>query len=114
MRQQIAPTIFGDGQQTRDFVYVSDIAQANLLATQSAKAAGQTINIGRGQPINLNQLAQTLGQLLNFAPPPTYQPARPGDIQHSYANPMLAQQLLNWSPQTPFEIGLQKTVSFQI
>ncbi len=111
LTQGITPAIYGDGNQTRDFVFVSDVVQANLLAAAVPAAAGQVFNIGAGRPTGINQLFTGLAALLNFKGQPEYRPARPGDIIHSYANPVLAAQVLGWVAQVPFEAGLQRLVS---
>jgi len=107
----VAPAIYGDGHQTRDFVFVSDVVQANLLAAAVPAAVGQVLNIGTGHPTSINRLFAGLAALLNFEGQPEYRPARPGDIIHSYANPALAAQVLGWAAQVPFEAGLQRLVS---
>lgn len=108
LQQGVAPTIFGDGQQTRDFVYVSDIARANLLASQVPQAAGQVFNIGTGVQVSLNQLFDNLSDILVFDEKPVYQPTRSGDIRYSVADVTKAQKILGWSPQITFEDGLRQ------
>jgi UDP-glucose 4-epimerase len=111
MLRNLPITIFGNGEQTRDFVYVADIVQANLLAADSALAAGKIFNIGRGQPVSINQLFQQLSRLLQANLEPIYAPARQGDVQHSYANPSQATQLLGWQAITSLEEGLHQLVA---
>ncbi len=104
------PTIFGDGQQTRDFVFVEDVARANLLASKVPQAAGKLFNIGTGRQVSINQLFETLGGIFDFDSKPAYKPPRPGDILHSYANPTLANTVLGWSARVSFEEGLRRLV----
>jgi UDP-glucose 4-epimerase len=103
-------TIYGTGEQTRDFVFVSDVVQANLLAAESSQAVGQIFNIGTGQAVTVNRLFDSLAQILGYDGQPTYWPTRPGDILHSYADPSLAQTGLNWHPRFSFEAGLKALV----
>ncbi len=108
MSQGQPVTIHGDGSQTRDFVFVADVVQANLLAAQTTQAAGQTFNIGTGQAVSINRLAQILQRNLNYPHPLQYGPARPGDVLHSYADASLARAVLGWQPQVSFEAGLRQ------
>jgi len=100
--------IHGDGAQTRDFVFVVDVVQANLLAAQKPQAAGQIFNIGAGQAVSIKQLAQILQQALNNPHPLQYGPARAGDVLHSYADASPARAVLGWQPQVSFEAGLRQ------
>ena len=108
--QGTAPFIYGDGEQTRDFVYVGDVVQANLLAMQTPDATGQTFNIGTGHPISINQLFETARRLVGSHLEANYQPPRPGDIVHSFTDPALARSVLGWSAQVQFEDGLKQVV----
>jgi UDP-glucose 4-epimerase len=106
-----APTIFGSGAQTRDFVYVGDVVCANLLAGEVPAAAGRIFNVGRGQPVSINQLFHQLRHLLGNHLEANYAPARPGDILHSYADLAHARQVLGWQAQVPLEEGLRRLLS---
>ncbi|MCG3210147.1 MAG: UDP-N-acetylglucosamine 4-epimerase [Anaerolineae bacterium] len=110
LAQGATPKIFGDGEQTRDFVFVSDVVQANLAAAGTPAAAGQVFNIGTGRPVSINRLFASLAQLLGGPGTPDYQPPRPGDIVHSYADPSLAARVLGWSARVEFEAGLRQTI----
>ncbi|OGO43558.1 MAG: hypothetical protein A2Z04_03120, partial [Chloroflexi bacterium RBG_16_57_9] len=105
------PTIFGSGEQTRDFVYVADVVQANLLAGDTPEAAGRTLNIGRGERISINQLFQELNHLLQTGLEPIRAPARLGDIRHSCADPSLARRVLGWQATVPFKEGLRRLLA---
>jgi len=113
LSQGLAPTIFGNGQQTRDFVFVDDVVRANLLAAEAPKAAGEIFNIGTGRPISINQLFENLRHIFNRDLKPNYRPARTGDILHSYANPSRAKTVLGWQAQVDFEKGLKRLVETQ-
>lgn len=106
LRQNLTPTIYGDGEQTRDFVYVKDVVQANLLAAQTSNVAGEIFNIGTGQAMSINKLAQTTAQLFVWEGVPQHEAARNGDVVHSYADVQKARNQLNWSPQTTILDGL--------
>ena len=106
MSQDQAPTIFGTGQQTRDFVYVGDVAQANLLAGDVPEAAGRILNVGRGQQISINHLFDQLGGLLHTNLEAVRAPARNGDIEHSCADASLANRILGWRADVPLGEGL--------
>jgi UDP-glucose 4-epimerase len=110
LSQGLAPTIFGNGQQTRDFVFVDDVVRANLLAAEAPNAAGEIFNIGTGHPISINQLYKNLGHIFNRELKPHYEPARTGDIFHSYTNPSRARVVLGWQAEVGFEEGLKRLV----
>ncbi|MFQ5855088.1 MAG: SDR family oxidoreductase [Anaerolineae bacterium] len=103
-------TIDGDGEQTRDFVYVGDVAMANLRALDCGDNA--TYNISTGQGTSINRLYHTLKQLAGYHHDPRYGPPRPGDIRHSVLDLARAMRELEWRPATPFEEGLARTIKF--
>lgn len=102
------PVIFGDGEQTRDFVYVSDVVEANIRAATAPAAAGRAINIATGSTITVNDMLETICRLQGAEFGPEYKPAREGDIRHSYADISTARELLQWQPVVAFEDGLKK------
>ena len=102
------PLIFGDGEQTRDFVYVSDVVEANIRAATAPDAAGRAINIATGSTISVNDMLGTICKLQSAKFDPEYKPAREGDIRHSYADISSARELLQWQPVVSFEDGLKK------
>lgn len=106
------PTIYGDGEQTRDFTYVANIVDGNLRALTSPDAAGQSLNLATGSRISLNQLANTLGEILAVPVQPEYAPTRPGDIRHSSADIARASQVLGYTPVVDFRLGLERTVTW--
>jgi len=111
LSQGIAPTIFGDGEQTRDFVYVPDVVRANLLAVATKQAAGQVFNIGTGHQISINQLFESLCGILGCDVQPNYAPPRAGDIIHSLSSPEKARNVLGWQAEIGLEEGLQHLVA---
>lgn len=104
------PTIFGDGEQTRDFTYVGNAVQANLLATQAQGAAGGVFNIACGQRTSLNDLVRMLNELLGTDIEPIYEPARAGDVKHSLADVSAARSVLGYKPEVAFADGLRITM----
>jgi UDP-glucose 4-epimerase len=103
-------TIFGDGKQTRDYVFVADVARANIAAANSNVAGA--INIGTGVETNVNDLYHTLGTVGDVTRAPEYGPARPGEQSRSVISPARARALLNWRPQVELADGLDQTFSY--
>jgi UDP-glucose 4-epimerase len=108
------PVIYGDGNQSRDFIYVKDVAQANLLASSASDAPGRVINICSGQETNLLDLLDILSGIFNLEIDPIFNDPRAGDILRSLGDPSLAQELIGFSPQTDLEKGLQATVNWMV
>jgi len=103
-----SPIIFGDGKQTRDFTFVRDVVEANILAAES-EACG-VFNISRGERITLNQLAKLIIELVGDGVEPVHQPPRPGDIKHSLADTSRAKEAFGYESEYPLEAGLAETV----
>ena len=106
------PIIFGDGQQSRDFTYIDNVAQGNLLACKAPKAVGETLNLAAGGRIVLNDLVAQLNAILGSDLTPIYAAERPGDILHSQADISKARALLGFVPVVSFEEGLRRTVDW--
>jgi UDP-N-acetylglucosamine/UDP-N-acetyl-alpha-D-glucosaminouronate 4-epimerase len=106
------PVIFGDGEQSRDFTYVSNVVQGNLLACHAPNAAGQVYNLACGRSINLNDVVGMLNRILRTDLRPVYDAPRVGDIKHSLAEISRATADLNYSPAIQFEEGLRMTVEW--
>jgi nucleoside-diphosphate-sugar epimerase len=108
------PTIFGDGEQSRDFTYIDNVVDANLLACSAPaeKVAGKVFNVATGRRITLNETFQLLKQLTGYPGSPIYAAERAGDIKHSLADISLAQQNFGYQPTVDFENGLQQTVEW--
>ena len=102
------PTIYGDGEQTRDFVYVSDVVEANIRAATAPAAAGKAINIATGGKLSINALLKTISELKDQPFEPRYKPGRQGDIRHSRADISVAREYLDWEPVVAFEDGLRR------
>jgi UDP-glucose 4-epimerase len=101
-------TIYGDGTQTRDFIYVKDVAEAIWLALETQNASGDTFNIGSGVATTINQLINTLAKTLYVKPQITYKSPRPGDLKESYANITKVKKLLKHKPKITLKQGLKK------
>jgi UDP-glucose 4-epimerase len=108
------PTIFGDGEQGRDFTHVDNVVNANLLAMDApaTSAAGRVFNIACGQRHTLNETYKVLATLLDFEHPPLYGPEREGDVRDSLADISAASEALGYVPRTGFEDGLRRTVAW--
>jgi UDP-glucose 4-epimerase len=106
------PTIYGDGRQSRDFVFVDDVVQANLLASQAPAVAGQTFNVGLGASATLLDLVQALRRLLPDGPAPVFGPPRAGDVRTSAADVGRAAKALGYRPAHDLHQGLQATVEW--
>jgi UDP-glucose 4-epimerase len=105
-----APTIYGDGEQSRDFIYVANVVEANLRAAIVPQAAGQVINVGSGTAITLNRLVAELSDLLEQPIHPVYAAPRPGDIRESVADTSLLRTVLGYEPSVSFRNGLRRTI----
>lgn len=103
------PVIFGDGEQTRDFTYVENAVQANLLACDAPNVSGKIFNIGTGARFSLNQTVQLLSKISGKQLEVKYDPAREGDIRDSLADITQARECLGYDPQVGFEEGLRRT-----
>ncbi len=108
------PTIFGDGEQTRDFTYVINVVKANILAAESKLDGyfGEVVNIACNDSISLNSLVDMINEILGKNVKPTYLPVRAGDIKHSLAGIQKAKEILNFSPEIMMKEGLQLTVNW--
>ncbi len=107
------PTIYGDGEQTRDFTFVENCVQANLLAAKGKSVAGEVFNVGAGKQTSVNELFRLIRSLIGVDHiEPIYAPPRPGDVRHSLADITKAQKLLGYQPTISLEEGLKRTINF--
>ena len=106
------PVVFGDGRQSRDFVYVADVAQANLLAAESADAVGKVINVACGQQFSLLDLVSAINGALGSDLQPVFEPPRSGDVRESLADITAARKLLGYEPQFDLHEGLLRSIAF--
>ena len=103
------PLVFGDGEQTRDFTYVENAVQANLLACEAPNASGRVFNVGVGERISLNEVLRELGKITGKRLEAKYEPPRDGDIRDSQADISQARECLDYDPRVSFEEGLART-----
>ncbi len=107
-----APIIYGDGEQTRDFTYVSNVIDANWVAANHPRAAGEAFNIGCGSRTSLNDLAREISRILNVNRQPIYEPGRPGDVRHSLADIDKAKKLMSYQPAVSLREGLINVIDW--
>jgi UDP-glucose 4-epimerase len=110
MLSGITPTIFGDGEQLRDYVFIEDIVQANILALD--KGDNSAYNIGTGIGTSVNQIYRELQKIIGFQHEPKYAPPRQGEIYKIYLNADKARRELDWNPRVSFAEGLMHTVEW--
>jgi UDP-glucose 4-epimerase len=107
--EKTEPVVFGDGEQTRDFTYIENVVQANLLACEAPAASGRVINVGTGARISLNQTLELLREISGNNLQAKYEPAREGDIRDSQADVTLGHELLKYEPTVDFGTGMRRT-----
>jgi UDP-glucose 4-epimerase len=106
------PIIYGDGTQSRDFTFIENVVQANLLALNAAGIAGETFNIACGETVNLQSVLQLLEECIKQKVQPEYRPPRAGDVKHSLADISKAERMLGYRPVISFREGLKQTFEF--
>ena len=108
-----APTIYGDGEQSRDFTYVDNVVEGNILAMSApGVVAGRAYNVACGDRITLNELVATIGRVLGRSIEPRYEAPRPGDVKHSMADTTRAREDFGYEVVVPFEDGLARTIRY--
>jgi UDP-glucose 4-epimerase len=103
-------TIFGDGEQSRDFTYVENVIDATVRAADADGASGQIFNVAAGSPASVNDVAQAIGRILGKPVERRFEPARPGDIRDSWADVRAARDVLGYEPSVDLEQGLLRTI----
>jgi UDP-glucose 4-epimerase len=103
-------TVFGDGEQSRDFTYVDNVVDATLRAAEVAEANGRMFNVSAGRPATVNELADTIARIMERDVERRFAPERPGDIRHSWADISAARDVLGYEPRVELEEGLRRTV----
>jgi nucleoside-diphosphate-sugar epimerase len=111
MQEGRSPTIYGSGEQSRDFTHVDDVVTANLLAMDAPAAAGGVFNVACGKQHSLNKLVEILNRLLETEVEPVRAPARPGDVDRSWADIGRAREGLGYTPEIDFEQGLRRALA---
>jgi UDP-glucose 4-epimerase len=107
-----AVTIYGDGEQSRDFTFVDNVVSANLLAADAPEVAGEILNVATGGSVTVNALADAIGALLDRPVAKAYEPARKADVNASWADVGAAERLLGYRPQVDFADGLRRTADY--
>ena len=107
-----SPTIYGNGEQTRDFTYVANVVDGVLRACEAPRASGEVINVATGGRISLNQLFYAMRDVVGGNVEPTYAETRQGDVRDSQADIRNAQELLGYTPSVSFEDGLERTINW--
>jgi len=103
-------TVYGDGEQSRDFTYVENVVEANLMALQASAAPGNVCNIGCGERVTLNTLIRLLEEIMDVKAEVNYADPKPGDVRHSLADITAARRLLGYEPKVLLKEGLMRTV----
>jgi UDP-glucose 4-epimerase len=106
------PTIFGDGEQSRDFTFVANVVHANLLAVEADAVSGIAMNSACHQRITLNELVRSINEILKKTIKPIYKDERTGDVKHSFAKNDLASQMIHYTPLVKFHDGLETTINY--
>ncbi|MFQ5601410.1 MAG: SDR family oxidoreductase [Candidatus Krumholzibacteriia bacterium] len=106
------PTIFGDGEQSRDFTFIDNVVSANLKACEGGPKNGRVVNVACGERFTLNELHRTLCNLIGTNRGPNYDDPRPGDVRHSMADISRARDLLGFEPEVDFRAGLERTIEW--
>jgi nucleoside-diphosphate-sugar epimerase len=106
------PTVYGDGLQSRDFTYVDNVVEANLLAARVEHTAGQVVNIASGKAVTVNDVIDIINDLLGKNVKPIYDAPRPGDVKHSLADITLAKKTIGYKPTITFKQGLKRAIDW--
>ena len=110
--QQQTPTIYGDGEQTRDFTYIENVVHGNILAMQVEKTHGEAVNVACGNKITVNSVIDTICNILQVRRIATYTEKRLGDIRHSCADITLAESFLKYKPVVGFGTGMRRSIGY--
>jgi len=106
------PTIYGDGGQSRDFTYIDNVVEANILAARADRTSGQSVNVACGKAVTVNRIVERINELTGKDIKPLYAEPRPGDVRHSLADISAARKLLGYEPLVDFDTGLQKSLGW--
>lgn len=107
-----SPTVYGDGEQTRDFTHIDNVVHGNVLAMKVARTGGEIVNVACGGQISVNQVLAAINRLLGTDVKPRYVARRTGDVMHSCADITLARKVLGFEPRVSFEEGLKRTIEY--
>ena len=107
-----SPTVYGDGEQTRDFTFIDNVVHGNVLAMQATETSGQVVNLACGDQISVNRVIAAINETLGTNVKASYVPMRKGDVMHSCADIRRVKELLGFSPIVSFEEGLQRKIDY--
>jgi len=107
-----SPTIYGDGEQSRDFTYIDNVVQANILAAKAKKTTGQVLNIACGKAVTVNDICDMINKILKKNIKPVHTDTRAGDVRHSLADVTLAEEVIGYKPVVEFRQGLEKAIDW--
>jgi len=107
-----SPIIYGDGEQSRDFTYIDNVVDANLLAARARQTKGEVVNIACGQAVTVNEIIDMINELLGKNVRPKYTAPRPGDVKHSLADISAAEKLIDYKPKVSFNNGLRLAIDW--
>ncbi len=107
-----SPVVYGDGEQSRDFTYIDNVVEGNMLAMNAERTGGVAVNLACGGQITINETIAAINRSLGTNVKPKYVAPRAGDVRHSCADIRLAQKLLKFNPRIGFDEGLQKSIAF--
>lgn len=110
--KDIPPTVYGDGEQSRDFTYIDNVVSANLLAARAKAVHGEVVNIALGHAVTVNQVIKLINELCGKNVKPNYAPTRQGDVKHSLADITLAGKVIGYKPLVSFDDGLRKAMDW--
>ena len=108
------PTVYGDGEQSRDFTYIENVIEANLLAAGAPETHGEVVNIACGQSITINAIIKQVNELLGKNITPIYTDPRPGDVRDSLADVSLAEEIIGYKPVVYFDEGLKRAIDWYV
>ena len=106
------PIVFGDGEQSRDFCYIENVVQANMLSLTTEKLGGEVVNIACGERITLNEIVRLINTNLGTGLQVEHQPPRVGDVRHSLADLSAARRVIGYEPLVMFAAGLERSVEW--
>lgn len=104
------PVVFGDGRQTRDYLYVTDTARGLISLYETEASRGHIVNLASGKEVSVLQIVEDISRLMNWKKPPRFDPPRPADVRRNYATIEQGSKLLNFSPQIFWKEGIERTV----
>jgi nucleoside-diphosphate-sugar epimerase len=107
-----SPTVYGDGEQSRDFTYIDNVVKANLLAARAKQTKGDVINIACGEAVTVNAIIDMINEIVGKKVKPEYTDPRPGDVKHSLADINLARKLIGFEPVIDFQDGLRRSIDW--